>query len=81
MELDALRSSIKALNARLSRCYQPSPGKTSYINAQLPARRRNQVSDAQIEKIRSSLEMLSVINNENTKKLSIIEQGLKRQEE
>ena len=81
MELDALRSSIESLNARVRRSYQSNPASTLSMKGQSPGRRKNQVSGSQMQKIRSSMEMLSIINNENTKKINLIEQGLKIQEE
>ncbi|ONK77958.1 uncharacterized protein A4U43_C02F12710 [Asparagus officinalis] len=81
VELDALHSSIESLNARVRRCFQSSPVTTSNIKQQSPGRRRDQVSDSQMQKIRSSMELLSLINKENTKKIDLIEHGLKKHQE
>lgn len=81
VELDALHSSINALNARMRRCSQSSPTNTSNISRQATGRRKQLVSESQMLQVRSSLEMLSIINNENTKKLKLIEKELKSQED
>lgn len=81
MELDALRSSIEALNARTRRCFPSKMVDPTNMNGQSPGRRKSQVSDSQMQKIKESMELLSLINKENTKKINLIEHGLKSQEE
>lgn len=73
VELGALHSSIEALTARLRRYMQSSP-------ANPPRRtlgRRNHVPEGQISQLKSSLGMLSSINDENTNMLKLIENELK----
>ncbi|XP_065012085.1 nuclear pore complex protein NUP88-like [Musa acuminata AAA Group] len=74
VELDALHSAIQALNARLKRFYQSSSP------ASATPRSRKNVSNTQLSQIKSSLEMLSLLNKENSKKVKLIEHGLKSHE-
>ncbi|XP_072969396.1 nuclear pore complex protein NUP88 [Typha angustifolia] len=69
VELDALHMSIEALKARMRRHSQPSP-------AQPPSRGRNYVPEAQMSTLKMSLERLSILNEENTQKLNLIEHEL-----
>ncbi|KAK9159059.1 hypothetical protein Scep_005633 [Stephania cephalantha] len=60
VELDAIRSSIEVLHARLKR-YRDSPqAKASNSPGQIPRRGKNQVGNAQISHLRSALEKLSM---------------------
>lgn len=74
VELDALHSAIQALNARLKRFYQSSSPASATLRSQ------KNVSDSQLSQIKSSLEMLSLLNKENSKKVKLIEHGLKSHE-
>ncbi|XP_048325625.2 nuclear pore complex protein NUP88 isoform X1 [Ziziphus jujuba] len=75
VELDALRSSITALTARL-RKHMPSPeGNESKLQT-LISGRKNYVQDSQISQLKSSLEKLSLVNTENTKKVKLVETAL-----
>lgn len=78
VELDALHSSIEALRARLRRLTQSPKGSPG--NEQRQTLGKNYVQDAQISELRSSIEKLSLINNENSKKAKLIESALKKQE-
>ncbi|KAF8396937.1 hypothetical protein HHK36_018572 [Tetracentron sinense] len=80
LDLDALHSSIEALNARLRRYTQSPQGNASNPTRQLSGRRRNQVSDAQISHLRSSIAKLSLINSENSKKVKLVESALRSRE-
>ncbi|GAA0148193.1 transporter [Lithospermum erythrorhizon] len=70
MELDALRSSLEALEARLKR-HVRSP------QQQLMKRPKNVVQEDEISKLRSSLGKLALVNSENTKKVEVIESVLR----
>ncbi|OAY66753.1 Nuclear pore complex protein NUP88 [Ananas comosus] len=78
IELDALHSAIEALNARMKRYSQPSLVGRSPQQTSL--RGRNYISDNQMSLLKSSLEKLSIINEQNTQKLKLIENELKSQE-
>ncbi|KAI4306455.1 hypothetical protein L6164_029730 [Bauhinia variegata] len=77
VELDALRSSVEALRGRLRRHMQAS--KTNK-QQKLISGKNNYSGDAQISMLQSSLEKLSLVNSENSKKVKLVESALKNQE-
>lgn len=84
VELDALRSSITALSARMKRFAHPAIGSaagTGMSTWQTPKVGRSHVSDSQMSLLKSSLEKLSLLNEENNVKLRLIEHELKNQEQ
>ncbi|KAL6651343.1 hypothetical protein ACP70R_010268 [Stipagrostis hirtigluma subsp. patula] len=84
VELDALRSSIAALSARMKRFTHQSMGGaagTGMTPWQAPKGGRGHVSESQMSLLKSSLERLSLLNEENSLKLRLIEHELKNQEE
>jgi len=78
VELDALRTSIDTLRARLRRFTQSSKGDVA--NQQRKIGGRNYALDAQISQLKSSIAKLSLLNSENTKKVKLVESVLKNQE-
>ncbi|XP_043723661.1 nuclear pore complex protein NUP88 [Telopea speciosissima] len=77
LELDALRSSIEALNARLRRfSHSPQGNASNSARRQLALRRKPHLPDAQIAQLRASIEKLSLINDENSKKVKLVESAL-----
>ncbi|CAK7325851.1 unnamed protein product [Dovyalis caffra] len=78
VELDALRTSIDTLRARLRRFTQSSKG--GIPNQQSKIVGRNNVLDAQISQLKSSIAKLSLVNTENTKKVEALESVLKNRE-
>ncbi|KAG6765438.1 hypothetical protein POTOM_029480 [Populus tomentosa] len=78
VELDALRTSIDTLRARLRRFTQSSKGDAA--NQQMKIGGRNYALDAQISQLKSSIAKLSLLNSENTKKVKLVESVLKNQE-
>jgi nuclear pore complex protein Nup88 len=82
VELDALRSSIAALSARMKRFAQQSMGgaaSTGVTPWQAPKAGRSHISESQM--LKSSLEKLSLLNEENNLKLRLIDHELKNQEQ
>lgn len=77
VELDALHSSVNALNARLRKHMQES--KANSPQKQMPGK-KNYVDNAQISMLKSQLEKLSLLNSENTKKVKFVESTLRTQE-
>ncbi|KAE8717746.1 Nuclear pore complex protein NUP88 [Hibiscus syriacus] len=75
VELDALKSSINTLKARLRRYTQSSKDSVANQRRKMPG--RNNVQDTQISQLRSSLEKLSLLNSESTKKVELVESALK----
>ncbi|KAK8508334.1 hypothetical protein V6N13_055783 [Hibiscus sabdariffa] len=75
VELDALKSSIDILRARLRRYTQSSKGSVTNQRRKMPG--RNNVQDTQIAQLKSSLEKLSLLNSESTKKVELVESALK----
>ncbi|XP_027335594.1 nuclear pore complex protein NUP88 isoform X2 [Abrus precatorius] len=77
VELDALHSSVDALNARLRRHLQAS--KASH-QQQKTSGKKTYGGDDQISMLKSSLEKLSLVNNENSKKVKLVESTLRSKE-
>ncbi|KAE8712039.1 ABC1 family protein [Hibiscus syriacus] len=75
VELDALKSSINTLKARLRRYTQSSKDSVANQRRKMPG--RNYVQDTQISQLKSSLEKLSLLNSESTKKVELVESALK----
>jgi nuclear pore complex protein Nup88 len=83
VELDALRSSIAALSARMKRVTQQSagsPADTGMPSWQTQKGGRNHISESQMSLLKSSLERLSLLNEENNLKLRLIDHELKDKE-
>ncbi|XP_057476370.1 nuclear pore complex protein NUP88-like [Actinidia eriantha] len=80
VELDALHSSIEALNARLQRYTCSLQNNLSNQQRQIPGRRKNYVQDNQISDLQSSIAKLSLVNGENTKKVKLLESALQSRE-
>ncbi|EEF27949.1 conserved hypothetical protein [Ricinus communis] len=78
IELDALRATIDTLRARLKRFTQSPRAKV--LNQQRQMSGKNYVRDVQISQLKSSLAKLSLVNNENSKKVKLVESVLKSQE-
>lgn len=78
VELDALHSSVDALSARLRRHIQTS--KASSHQQQKISGKKVAAGEDQMDMLKSSLEKLSLINSENTKKVKLVESALKNKE-
>ena len=84
VELDALRSSIAALSVRMKRFAQQSVGGvagTGVVPWQAPKTGRSHISESQMSLLKSSLEKLSLLNEENNLKLRLIDNELKNKEQ
>ncbi|XP_028803776.1 nuclear pore complex protein NUP88 [Neltuma alba] len=77
VELDALHSSVDALSARLRRFLQSS--KANSHQKQITGR-KSHVDKAQKSMLKSSLEKLSLLNSENTRKVKVVESLLRTRE-
>ncbi|XVE99746.1 hypothetical protein REPUB_Repub03eG0227500 [Reevesia pubescens] len=78
VELDALQSSIDTLRARLRRYTKSSKDNVANQRRKMPG--RNHVQDAQISQLKSSLEKLSLVNSESSKKVKLVESALRSSE-
>jgi nuclear pore complex protein Nup88 len=76
VELDALYSSIDAVAARLRRHTQSSKDNVSNRQRQISGKK----DLAHVSQLKSSLEKISLVNSENSKKLKIVESELKNRE-
>lgn len=76
VELDALKSSVEALNGRLRRYTQSLKGKMPTYQ-RTPSRKKSFVQDSQLDQLKASLEKLSLMNSENSKKVKLVESALK----
>lgn len=80
VELDALHTSINALAARLRR-HSQSPKDNNISNRQRQISAKKDFGhDTHISQLKSSLEKLSLVNSENTKKAKLVEAALKSRE-
>ncbi|CAN4116254.1 unnamed protein product [Withania somnifera] len=77
VELDALRSSIEAVNARLNRYTHSPQANRSNEQRQLSVRRKSHVQENEMSLLKASLEKLSLVNIENAKKVKAVESALK----
>ncbi|XP_075108283.1 nuclear pore complex protein NUP88 isoform X2 [Nicotiana tabacum] len=80
VELDALRSSIEAVNARLKRFTHSPQANRSNEQRQLSVRRKSHVQENEMSLLKASLEKLSLVNSENAKKVKVVESALKCRE-
>lgn len=79
VELDALHASIKAVDARVKR-YSASPrSKIPNRPRQIP-RRKNYAQEDEISQLKASIEKLSLVNNQNTQKVKLVDAALKSRE-
>lgn len=76
VELDALRSSVEALRARLRRLTQSSTKGST--NKQWQTLVKNNVQDAQMSQLKSALEKLTIVDSENSKKVKLVESCIKK---
>lgn len=77
VELDALRSSIEALDARLKRIEHSPQDNLLNQDGHISGRRKNYIPEDEISQLKSSIEKLSLLNNENTKRAKLIESALR----
>ncbi|CAJ2644041.1 unnamed protein product [Trifolium pratense] len=77
VELDALHSSVEAVSARMRRHMQAS--KASQQQKKIPGKKIS-AGDDQISILKSSLEKLSLVNTENSKKVKLVESTLSNKE-
>lgn len=75
--MDALHSSVEALSARLRRHTQAS--KAIQQQKKMPGKKIG-AGDDQISILKSSLEKLSLVNTENSKKVKLVESTLSNKE-
>ncbi|GMH30560.1 hypothetical protein Nepgr_032403 [Nepenthes gracilis] len=76
VELDALHSSIEALNSRLQR-YTLSPSQNVSTHRWIPSSKPGYVQDTLLDQIKATLQKLSLVNSENSKKVQLLESSLK----
>ncbi|KAL0452738.1 UNVERIFIED_CONTAM: Nuclear pore complex protein [Sesamum latifolium] len=79
LELDALHSSIEALNGRLKR-HMHSPQQSDSPNRQTVRKGNKRIQEDEISQLKSSLEKLSLINSENSRKVKLVESALRSRE-
>ncbi|XP_071706596.1 nuclear pore complex protein NUP88 [Rutidosis leptorrhynchoides] len=80
MELDALRTTIEAINGRIKR-YSCSPqSKRVNPRRQIAGRRKNNGQDDEVAHLKIALEKLSIVNSENTKKVKLVDSALRNRE-
>ncbi|KAL0359184.1 UNVERIFIED_CONTAM: Nuclear pore complex protein [Sesamum angustifolium] len=79
LELDALHSSIEALNGRLKR-HMHSPQQADSPNRQTVRKGNKRIQEDEISQLKSSLEKLSLLNSENSRKVKLVESALRSKE-
>lgn len=81
VELDALRSTIHAVSARLKRLTHPQEAKFMEQGRHMTTTsRKSLMPESEISQLKSSLAKLSLVNSENTKKVKLLESALRSQE-
>lgn len=75
--MDALHSSVDAVSARLRRHLQAS--KANHQQQKTPGK-KSYAGDDQMSLLKSSLEKLSLLNTENSKKVELVESSLRNKE-
>lgn len=77
-----MQSSVEALNGRLRRYTQTQSLKGKMPNYQRnTSRKKKLVQDTQLDQLKASLEKLSLVNSENSKKVKLVESALKDRED
>lgn len=80
LELDALRTTIEAINGRIKR-YSASPQSKRPNQQRLTAGgRKGNAEDDEISHLKSSIARLSIVNSENTKKVKLVDSALRNRE-
>ncbi|KAI3745601.1 hypothetical protein L6452_08002 [Arctium lappa] len=80
LELDALRTTIEAINGRV-KIHSSSPQqKRPNQRRQIPGRRKGNTEDDEISNLKSSIAKLSIVNSENTKKVKLVDSALRNRE-
>ncbi|CAN6472584.1 unnamed protein product [Victoria cruziana] len=77
-ELDEMRSSVEALEARLHRYLQPSQVNVANSPKQATGRRKIHVSNAQVLPLKTLVKRLTQVALENAKKVLLIEDALQK---
>ncbi|KAL4576159.1 hypothetical protein LXL04_012248 [Taraxacum kok-saghyz] len=81
LELDALRTTIEAINGRIQRYASSSPqSKRPNQRRLIAGRRKGNGEDDEISHLKSSIAKLSIVNSENTKKVKLVDSALKNRE-
>ncbi|KAH6777807.1 nuclear pore complex protein-like protein [Perilla frutescens var. frutescens] len=79
LELDALHSSIEALSARLKRYTHSMQSDSPNQRIQRQGRRDSRVPD-DVSELKLTLEKLSLVNSENSRKVKLVESALRNKE-
>ncbi|KAD7480261.1 hypothetical protein E3N88_03397 [Mikania micrantha] len=80
LELDALHTTIEAINGRITR-YSSSPqSKRPNQRRQIAERRKGNSEDDEISQLKSSIAKLSLVNSENTKKVKLVDSALRNRD-
>ncbi|XP_076949517.1 nuclear pore complex protein NUP88-like [Bidens hawaiensis] len=83
LELDALHTTIEAINGRIKRYSSFSP-QTKRPNQRrqiaLAGRRKGNAEDDEISHLKSAIAKLSLVNSENTKKVKLVDSALRNRE-
>ncbi|KVI09973.1 Nucleoporin Nup88 [Cynara cardunculus var. scolymus] len=80
LELDALRTTIEAINGRVKRHSSSPQHKRPNQRRQIPGRRKGNAEDDEISRLKSSIAKLSIVNSENTKKVKLVDSALRNRE-
>nr|GEZ28245.1 nuclear pore complex protein NUP88 [Tanacetum cinerariifolium] len=80
LELDALRTTIEAINGRIKRISSSPQSKRPNQRRQLAGRRKGNAEDDEISHLKSAIEKLSIVNSENTKKVKLVDSALRNRE-
>lgn len=78
--MDALRSTIQAVSARLKRLTRTQEAKSMEKGRRVTSSGKALMPECELSQLKSSLSKLSLVNSENTKKVKLLESALRSQE-
>lgn len=78
--MDALRSTIQAVSARLKRLTHTQKAKSMEKGHRVTSSGKALMRESELSQLKSSLSKLSLVNSENTEKVKLLESALRSQE-
>lgn len=80
VELDALWTTIEAINGRIQRFSSSPQSKRPNQRSLIAGRRKGNAEDVEMSHLKSSIAKLSLVNNDNTKKVKLVDLALRNRE-
>ncbi|KAK1409351.1 hypothetical protein QVD17_35877 [Tagetes erecta] len=80
LELDALHTTIEAINGRIKRYASSPQSKRPNQRRQIAGSRKSNPEDDEVSHLKSAIAKLSLVNSENTKKVKLVDSALRNRE-